>query len=86
MYATRKYILGKEATALITSEHLKRMIPPICLENSLIKGQTAAALGKACRTSGPRGSPLRLLSFGKRCDADFLVVGFGSLGLEHFPQ
>lgn len=57
MYATRKYILSKEATALITSEHLTRMIPPICLENSLIRGQTAAALGKACRTSGPRAPP-----------------------------
>lgn len=84
MCATRKYILSKEATALITSEHLKMMVIPICLENSPRRGREAAvALGRAGRApSGPRAPSPTCSVTGKVGKLTFQVVGFGNLDFE----
>lgn len=82
--STRKYILSKEATALITSEHLKMMVIPICLENSPRRGREApVALGKDGRApSGPRAPSPTSSVAGKVGKLTFQVVGFGNLDLE----
>lgn len=84
MCATRKYILSKEATALITSEHLKMMVIPICLENSLRRGREAAvALSKTSRApSGPRAPSPTCSVTGKVAKLTFQVVGFGNPDFE----